>query len=863
MELKPGAKLGPYEILSPLGAGGMGVVYKAHDPRLDRTVAIKVSKAEFTERFAREARLVAQLNHPNICTLHDVGPNYLVMEFVDGVPLVAQTKPGPLPIAKAVEYACQILDALNAAHRKGITHRDLKPANILVTKQGIKLLDFGLAKQAPVLGPDDVTMQTMTVEGQISGTLQYMAPEQLQGKNADARSDIFSFGCVLYEMLSGERAFGGTSSASVIAAIMEREPEPLKTTTPLDRIIRTCLAKDPDQRFQNARDLKRDLIWAMEGPERAAAAPKRSWLGMAGWIAAGVLTLVAAALAFVHGREKPPETRVTRLSVLPPEKTTFGFDVAPYGAPVLSPDGRLLVFGAQSPDGTARLWVRSLDSTSAQPLAGTEVASFGYPFWAPDGRSIGFGASGKLMKIDLSGGPAVALTDAPNFRGASWSPQGVVVFTPNSVGPLLRIPAVGGAVAPATTLDPARKETSHRWPWFLPDGRHFLYVSVVSNTNDATIYAGSLDSRETHMIGQANSNAVYASGYLLYLRENTLMAQPFDAKLLTTTGEAVPVAAKIADNSGNAVGYFTASERGTLAYQSGVQATQTLTWLDRTGKRIGTVGEPGLLSRLYISPDGKRATVSALDRTARNNDLWIYDLVRNLRTRFTFDPASELEGIWSPDGKQIVFSSNRKGHFDLYRKTAGGEGPEEPLYADGLSKYPTSWSPDGKYVMYYSTGDPKTGYDLFVLPVDGGKPIPFLKTGFNELLAQFSPDGRWVAYTSDESGRYETYASPFPGPGGGRRQVSVAGGFVPRWRADGKEIFYVGLDGRLMAAEVTLRGAGLEIGAVRPLFGTLPTNGYQYDVSPDGQRILAVMPGLDTAPEPLTLVQNWTEALKK
>jgi serine/threonine protein kinase len=855
MDLKPGDKLGPYELLSPIGEGGMGEVWKARDTRLDRDVALKVSKSEFTARFEREARAIAAFNHPNICQLYDVGPNYLVMELIDGVPLK-----GPLPVEKAVEYAGQILDALDAAHRKGFTHRDLKPANILVTKQGIKLLDFGLAKQATGLGPDDVTRAAITMQGQITGTLQYMAPEQLQGKEADARSDIFAFGCVLYEMLSGAKAFGGSTAASVIASILEREPEPLKTTPPLDRVIKTCLAKDPDERFQAARDLKRDLIWAVHADAGVTVRPRASWA----WIAAvAAPTLLLAALAFLHFREKPPEMPVARSTILPPEKTSFRFDVAPNGAPALSPDGRRMVFGGQSEDGVSRLWVRALDSMTAQPLSGTEGATASYPFWSPDSRSIGFSANGKLKKIDLSGGPAVTLADAPSFRGASWSPLGVILFAPTNTGTLQRIAAAGGTATPITTLDPARKENSHRWPWFLPDGRHFLYDSGIPTSNDATIYVGSLDSHETRIVAQANSNAIYASGYLLFLRDNTLMAQPFEAERLATMGEALPLAEQIAFNS-SARGFFAVSSTGTLVFQSAVQAELELSWLDRTGKRLATVGEPGPLFRTSLSPDGKRATVSVYDRAARNYDLWIYDLVRNLRSRFTFDPANEYEGVWSPDGSQIVFSSDRKGHRDLYRRLASGAGAEELLYADGLTKTPMSWSPDGKFMMY-SVHDPKTEYDLLVLPLKGDrKPFPFLKTQFSEQSGQFSPDGRWIAYQSDESGRQEIYMAPFPSTGG-KRQVSLAGGIFPRWRGDGKELFYVAPDGRLMAAEIGIKGAEVEIGAVRPLFvgPVLAGDGYKYDVSADGQRILAVVPIGQAAPEPLTLVQNWPAALKK
>lgn len=889
MPLRAGEKLGPYEILAPVGAGGMGEVYRARDTRLDRLVAIKIASShlsgrpEFRERFGREARAISSLKHPHICILHDLGSqdgvDYVVMEYLEGETLAHRLKKGPLPAHQVLEYAIQIADALATAHSHGVIHRDIKPGNIMLTKQGAKLLDFGLAKlparQALAVAADHSARSTetpLTGPGIVLGTMQYMAPEQLEGREADARTDLFALGAVLYEMATGLKAFEGKSQVSLIAAILTAEPPSiaaLEGMSPLalDHVVRTCLAKDPEMRWSTAHDIVIELKWiaASGSPEGAAAAAPARWKRRVTLLSAVVAFLMLLIVAFVHFREEPPQTPVVRSSIAPPEKTVFRFDAAPNGPPALSPDGRSLVFGTQFPDGATRLWVRSLDSIKAQPLAGTESAFYSFPFWSPDGRSIGFSADGKLKKMDLAGGPPVTLADV-NLRGASWSPQGVIVFALNSVGPLQRIPADGGTPAPATAIDPSRKENAHRWPWFLPDGRHFLYASVVNGVNhgDATIYVGSLDSRQSRIVSQANSNAIYASGYLLFLRDNTLMAQPFDPKRLVTTGDPVPVAEQIAADPTRARGFFTASDNGTLVFQSGGLGVQTLAWLNRAGQRLETVGEAGRPFRVFLAPGAKRAVVSVFDRAAGNYDLWIYDLARDRRSRFTFDPANENEGIWSPDGSWIVFSSDRRGHFDLYRKLSSGAGAEDLLYADGLDKRPVSWSPDGKFVMYDALGDPNTKFDLWVLPLEGErKPFPFLHGRFNELQGQFSPDGRWVAYQSDESGRSEIYIAPFQGTGG-KRQVSVAGGILARWRADGKELFYIGANSRLMAVEVDLKGAEVEIGAVRPLFGPLLTgHGYQYDVSPDGQRFLAIVYDEQSAPEPLTLVQNWTAGLRK
>jgi serine/threonine protein kinase len=860
MDLKPGAKLGPYEILSLLGKGGMGEVWRARDPRLNREVAIKVSGAEFTERFTREARMVAQLNHPNICHLYDVGPNYLVMELVEGVPLK-----GPLPAEKAVEYAVQILDALDAAHRKGITHRDLKPANILVTKQGIKLLDFGLAKQASSAGlaPDDATIQAaITAEGQISGTLQYMAPEQLQGKGADARSDIFSFGCVLYEMLSGSRAFGGTNAASVIASIMEREPEPLKTTPPLDRVIRKCLAKDPDARFQTARDLKTALLWAMES-EPALSAPSLSRLGMRVWMAAAtVMTLIAVGASILYFRSTSATAPETRLDIVTPATNSPA-------SFALSPDGRKIAYVA-SGDGASRLWVRSLDSTSAQSLPGTENAL--NPFWSPDSRSLGFFADTKLKRIDLNGGQPQSLTAIANAATAqgAWSEQGVILFNPGGASALSRVPASGGQLVAVTEL--SKGQVSHRTPRFLPGGKQFLFTSAdtdpglwLGSPNVGEGAAGEPRRISAFAAGTESVGEYVAPGWLVRVRGNVLVAQRFDASRGQLSGDPVTLAQGVGIDQNSLAGAFSVSPSGTIAWRTGAGGDKRqLIWFNRSGQNAGAFGAADESPLRYpeLSPDGKRVAITRGPVGA--TDLWIEEGTRN--SRFTFGQGSNVFTIWSPDGKRVVFTSNRKGTNDLYQKPADGSGSEELLLESVETKWPDSWSPDGRFILYQSS---QNNGDLMVLPLPDiqkrgdRKPYPFLSTPFNEQNGVFSPDGKWVAYQSNESGRDEIYVRPFPGPGG-QWQVSTGGGKSPRWRADGKELYYLAPDLKLMAAAVVAQGASFAPGTPEVLFQThapLNTNRQPYDVARDGRFLIATE--LESAStEPIHLLLNWKPPAK-
>ena len=881
-----------YKITSKIGEGGMGEVYRATDAKLGRDVAIKVIPDAFARdadrmtRFAREAQILALLNHPNIAAIYGLEDRALVMELVEGPTLAERIAQGPIPLEEALPIVRQIAEALEYAHERGIIHRDLKPANIKLTGPAsghpgqVKILDFGLAKAmtSEAISGDPEASPTLTLRatmaGVIMGTAAYMSPEQARGKPVDRRADIWAFGVVLVEMLTGHSMYSGETVSETLAAVMMTEPDvgslpalPAGVRT----LIRRCLTKDPRRRLRDigeARIALDERELAMAEPAAAPASPAQSRRGALAWIVAAVLGLALVSLAAVHLREKPAELPVVRVALEPPEKTVF----SPYGnssSPALvSPDGRRIVFSATPADGKFQLWVRALDALAAQPLPGTEG---GVPvFWSPDSRSIGFSADDKLKKIDAAGGPPLTLAGAPAVRGGAWSREGVILFAPTATSPLMRVAAAGGAATPATKFAPG--EDTHRFPWFLPDGRHFLFEAGISSGREhATIRIGSLDSPESKVLLEADSNAIYAQGYVLFLRETTLMAQPFDAQRLALTGEAAPLAEQVQHLFtilSNQYGLFSASETGLLAYQAGAESLNLrLTWLDRNGKRLATAGDAANLGRMQLSPDQKSAAVAVTE--ANNTDIWIYDLVRGLRTRFTFDPAVEREAVWSPNGRTIVFSSNRKGHFDLYRKASDGTGAEELLYSDGLDKYPTSWSPDGKFLLYTASGDHKTGQDIWVLPLAAGvKPFPLLQTPFSELHAQFSPDGRWVAYQSNESGRSEIYVIPFSPEGGapgGKRQVSTAGGVLVRWRQDGKQLFYIAPDHKLMAAEVGAKGGSFEAGQVTALFGGLLTGqGFLYDVADGGQRFLAVLPPEQSpATKPLIVVQNWTAGLKR
>jgi len=897
MALTSGTKLGPYEILSPLGAGGMGEVYRARDTRLERSVAIKVlpthlsSNPELKVRLEREARAISSLQHPHICVLHDVGhhdgTDYLVMEYLQGETLAERLRKGPLPIEQALKIGIEIADALDKAHRHGIIHRDLKPGNIMLTGSGAKLMDFGLAKPGGLaaaagaevergLTPSSPTSplaiatgasSPLTAAGTLVGTFQYMAPEQIEGHEADARSDIFALGAVLYEMVTGKRAFEGKSQISVASAILEKDPAPISSirapiSPALEHVISRALHKDPEKRWQNAGDIRAELEWASDpGNAAAAVSPasspasplRRPWL-LAVTALIAVIALMVAGLSLWR---KPPEPHRMVASISPPEDSEFDL-TGDYGAPpVLSPDGANLAFGAGD-----RIWLRSLESGEARALEGTDNGSF--PFWSPDSRRIGFFAGGKLKVVDIGGGAPSTLCDAPNPRGGTWSPKGVVVFAPNIRSGLYRVPATGGIPAPVTTLD-ASKHSTHRWPQFLPDGEHFIYLATnhAGQKEFSGVYLGSLsgDNRGNRLLIRNESNAQYASGYLLFVRQSDLMAQRFDPGRLAAHGDPIRLTDTVLNDAGIWRGVFSASSNGLLICARGTNAAEQgqLTWFDEHGAALGTVGERGS-NDPRLSADGHRV---ALEFGDPNPDIWIFDTVHGVRSRVT-GSGSSTSPVWSPDGKSIVFQTVplKAAKGQLAVKAADGTGSERLLYPEDQWQAPTDWSPDGKYILY-DRGDPGIT-DIFVLPVAAGqKPFPFVATPAWERAAVFSPDGRWVAYTSRESGRDEVYVAPFPGPGP-KWQVSANGARTPRWRHDGKALFAVNGDSTV-EFPITLGNGSLQTGAPKVLFRTAIGEtllfSAAYDVSPDGRFIINSLGKSRIGNRPLTLTVNWTAGL--
>jgi len=897
MTLTSGTKLGPYEIQSLVGAGGMGEVYRARDTRLDRVVAIKIlpqtlaATPETRARFEREARAVSTLNHPHICTLYDVGhqdgTDFLVMEYLEGETLAHRLERGALPVPELLRIAIDIADALDRSHRNGVIHRDLKPGNIMLTKGGAKLLDFGLAKSSVPLAGDlsssptasqplgtPATGNSLTAKGSIVGTFQYMSPEQLEGRESDTRSDIFSLGAVIYEMATGKKAFQAKSQASLIAAILEHEPEPISTVRPmvpvaLDRIVRTCLTKNPDDRFQSAHDLKLQLEWIRDAGSQAGVPAasllsrpaRRVWLSV---VVGTVLVALIAALAAWHFTARPePQVAITRFTIPPPENATFELALA------ISPNGRLLTFVA-SAEGKNLLWVRALDSLDAHPLNGTDGANL--PFWSPDSSSIGFFAGGKLKRVDLASGVIQSVCNVPDSRGGAWGGGGTILFSPDSSSPIYRISLENGTPAPITSIDSAKNETSHRWPFFLPDGRHFLFFARTGGKSTESVYLASLDSPERKRLLESDSNVLYAHpGYLLFVRGRTLFAQPFDAARFEIHGEPAAIAEGIqpeGEVGPSSYARFSVSDNGVLVYRAGAGDLSVLTWFDRRGKQLRTVGPPAYYDQLALSPDAQRIAMDRSDQSTFTNKIYVLETSSGAITRFTFGTATELGAIWSPDGSHIAFSSNRSGSYGIYWKRSDGSADEESLVESSGVQTPDAWSPDGRYLVYDKVG-PAIDFDLWILPMFGDhKPHVFLQAPGIQQHASISPDGHWIAYESDESGRFEIYVQSFPNPGG-KWQVTSEGGLQAQWRRDGRELFYLSPNKKLVSV-ATRESPTFSAGVPQPLFDApISLNGIndsraRYVFTPDGQRVLVVAARPESASaSAIRVVLDWPSSLRK
>jgi Tol biopolymer transport system component len=898
------ARLGPYHLLGLLGSGGMGEVYKARDTRLGRTVAIKVLPEPFAadpdrrERFEREARAVAALNHPHICHLHDIGDapvstpqsggnaesvsvRFLVMEYLEGQTLADRLVRGALPATEMLRYAVELADALDHAHRRGLVHRDLKPGNVMLTKAGAKLLDFGLSRLEA--SPDLLALSTvslaaapLTAKGAVLGTFPYMAPEQLAGREANERSDIFSFGALMYEMATGRRAFEGSTSATVIGAILHTDPPPLSSLQPLapptlDRLVSRCLAKDPDDRWQTARDLMLELKWLADHEAQPMAVRARDpKLGVIAVAAAAVAGLAIAALALGYVRRAPVDEAAASLSFSPPDGLALA-DVAAGGSVAISPDGQHLAFVAIDRDGRQLLWVRSVASFDARSLPETDGAM--YPFWSPNNQFIGFFSQRKLRKIQVSGGPSQPIGDAIQPRGGTWNRDGLIVFADGAGHQLSRVSAAGGV---ATPIAADGLNVERYWPSFLPDGRHFVYFG---RPQQHGIYLGAIDSSGAKLLVPDSIGVAYAPpGYLLVLQgaskgapAGTLMAYPFDPKSLEITSDPSPVADQIGYYSGLGRGIFSVSENGRLVYDSIELPTTTLNWFDRTGKALGDAGGPIPYTGPSLSPDGGTVAVERIDPGTQIQNLWLIETARNIASRFTFDPNLNLNfmPVWSPDGRRIAFAAAGRGAPpNLYQKARSDTGPTL-LVKSSFNTQPTDWSHDGRFIVYASL-NPATKWDLWLLPMTGAetdrKPVALLESEYNEHLGRFSPDRRWLAYVSDESETSEVYVRTLAGPGG-KWRISSKGGSEPTWRGDGKELFYRARDGSLMAVTIKA-GATLEVGAPAELFKARMARrgpGYEtsYTVTRDGQRFLMSTVTDESTSVPTKVVLNWRAALRR
>jgi len=896
-ELSPNTTISHYRVVSQIGAGGMGEVYKAHDSRLDRAVAIKMLPADLSSdddrltRFEQEAKATSALNHPNILTVYDIGEHdgspFIVSELLDGEELRERLEDGPIPVRKAIDYAQQIVSGLTAAHEKGIVHRDLKPENLFITNgDRVKILDFGLAKlrasETDIHGSEDATRRALTNPGVVMGTVGYMSPEQVRGHATDQRSDIFSFGVILYEMLTGSRAFSGDSVVELMNAILKEDVPELENDSrrippSLDKIMRRCLEKKPDHRFYSAHDLGFALE-ALSAPSSSSGtnlttalkvledepAPKSKSYGRLAWVAAGLFlisTLILSALYF--RRVDIPEATI-RFALTPPEKMSFGESLA------LSPDGTKVAYLLTSDSGELSLWVRPVGTLDGQRLQGTEGASF--PFWSPDSKAIGFFAFGKLKKVDANGGPVQTIAEASTDpRGGTWGKDGTILFTPGVLTPIYKVSGAGGAAIPVTELDTNRGETSHRWPYLLPDGQHFLYFARGGGMENEGVAVGALNSSERKLLFTSKVAAVYAPpasggvGHLLTVNDGMLISQPFDEGRLELTGERQTIAQDVrsypTEVGPTASLLVSVSNNGHLAYRTGGKSITQLQWVERSGKASDPVAPQGMYHEPMISPDGKRIIVSRQD--GDNQDLWMFDTGRNIMTRFTFDLTVDTTGIWDPAGANVIYTSFRDGKGNIYRKAATGLGNEELLYKGKGNAYPDAVSPDGKYLLLETDNGAATKYDVEVVPLDGDDrtPIPIVASQFTETHAQFSPDGRWVSYVSDESGRAEVYIRGF-GSVGGQWQISTSGGDQPMWNPKGKEIFYLGFDRTLYSVPYEA-GESFQPGKPETLFPTrIAASGIadernNYLITPDGQRFFLVNTIDESRNSPIVMVLNW------
>ncbi len=898
MTLAAGTQLGPYEIVSPIGAGGMGEVYKARDTRLERTVAVKVlpsgvaASPEVRQRFEREAKTISQLSHSHICALYDVGregdTEYLVMEYLEGETLSERLARGPLPLEQTLRYGIEIADALDKAHRQGIVHRDLKPANVMLTKSGVKLLDFGLAKtfersldatrreQAaaehdPMARSSLTALPTvagnpnLTAAGTILGTFQYMAPEQLEGKDADARTDIFAFGAALYEMATGRKAFTGASQASLISSIMTTDPPSISALQPmsppaLERVVKTCLAKDPEDRWQSAGDVGKELKWVSEG-SAAGVAPvvsvRRRWREALAWTVAAAAAAVAA-VALLSPRPTPVQEPSLRFTIMPAAGQSF------LGAPLLSPDARRILLWVQDAGGRTSMALRSLDSLEIRGVPGTEDARGA--FWSPDGREIAFFAEGRLKRVGVDGGPVQTICDSGSGFFGAWGRDGTILFTKEFGTPIVAVSASGGTPRPITTIDAARGEVAHFHPGFLPDGRHFVFVARNIDPEKTSAMLGSLDAKDARALFHADSDAIYTpQGYLLFARDSALFAWRLDPSSLKLSGQPAPVLERVRyGTEDNLLSVSAAGDR--LAYLPW-SGRRSLVWVDRKGREIGTVGEIGGYEDVRLSPDASKVAVAQRDPAhGQNVDVWVLELSRGTATRITAERTDEFAPAWFPDGERLVYVSDHLGFYDLFERPASG-GAEKTLVTTKQDKIFPSVSPDGKFLLY--TASEGANYARILSPIaQGGNPVRLSQGAqFSEEHPSLSSDGRLCAFDSGESGRKEVYVQPVPT--GSKRQVSIGGGHTPVWNRDASELFYVSRGQMLMSVSVRSAAGGLEIGEPQPLFAlNLGTRGeiqftrHPYDVSPDGQKFLVIRRAPDSEPDGAVVLTNWTSVLK-